>query len=565
MSEIFSAAEIDVLYFLSENYNSSEKEILVRVQAIDSRAALKNMIARMVRIGAIESNRDVLFSLSVIGKVLTGQFEANGDVRVDLLKKGITQYPLKRTNRQTWEKPRPIPIETRTDDFLSAKAIFSASGRTRRTNEAVKQDTANSSMKDESNLGNDRAPIFKDKKLATTSKEKSEMQPETKPEMQSETKPEIKIETKSITTKQTHQAGAFLMQELNIEHFQFTDSELSILEMVRVLKDLDASDFNVEAVKSLIARRYISKSSGAINASHIGRAMLSGVPVMQGLSKIQLTRAEIIVFETILNNKQGFVRMGEVLKRLSGTGEELGKDELKVMLETWVKKGYVTLQSNGLYCFTFAVRVLAGVAKYNERVDLPLSRLIGKLGLKEVANYSVFSGVEASDSKAAGKNEGALVRKRKAPKKKNAAMPQGDLNVSLVKDGAMDNTDGNMEACEPNMVNGKIKEEVMIERKSGKPVNNKPVKSEAVKSEPDEVESEVSGWLDGAIKEIEQARKKMILEGHLNISDIDKKILFLSHLKDVFFGDEKSMANSMVLTIIKDYESIKAVNEVKNN
>jgi hypothetical protein len=568
MNGIFSPIEVDILYFLSDKPKSSGRDILVSVETVNSRASMTNMITRLMGVGAIERHREVLFSLATLGMCLVGKIEPGKKMLEKIRSLGLTSTPLTRKENSYWREPKSSPVTFPKEK--KSGAALSAPGRTMLL------------VKANSKRHIDKAVVVK--------------QPN----------------SKSFNVKTNRKPGDFLMQEVNIKHFHFSDAELSILETVKVIKNASTAEFDGEAVRSLISRRYLSEQDGVINATFIGRAMLSSPSILQGLSTLNLTRDEIVLFELSLQNNLALIKIPGALQRLKCTGSVLDKVTLKLLLDSWCDKGWAIQRSNHMYYFTFAARVVAGVTAVTKRSGPPVLSMVGEENLSFVTGQVIFSGIEEDKKNVKIKKQKTAISVKKERSSPNSS-PEKSVSVLTDETTPLESTlkkelaptlsdeaalevgaelENSIEATCENGLNTLSTEEKgpLIESVSA-PTENIPVSanedstsSSITSADPSqENESTTSpavklddakeniavvvsehashaslDFLDQAIKDIEKTKSRMNSNQLPPLIDLGKKVVFLQHVRDVFFPESSVTANRMLTMIIDDLSELKA-------
>lgn len=108
----FTESEIDVLHFLYERPLSSMKNIVEAVTTIRSPVSAENVISRLKKLSMIVVKREVLFSLSEIGKSVIGKIEPNKFIEKEIERRGLPTTPLHRRNNYKWgDKSATVSVE----------------------------------------------------------------------------------------------------------------------------------------------------------------------------------------------------------------------------------------------------------------------------------------------------------------------------------------------------------------------------------------------------------------------------------------------------------------------
>ena len=94
--------EIDVMFFLFDRPASSAKEVVAGVTSLSSFVAFDNLITKLKRMSFVTVQRDVLYSLSELGKVLIGKTEPNDYLKKDIERRGLTGVSFKRETSYVW-------------------------------------------------------------------------------------------------------------------------------------------------------------------------------------------------------------------------------------------------------------------------------------------------------------------------------------------------------------------------------------------------------------------------------------------------------------------------------
>jgi hypothetical protein len=589
MNGIFSPIEVDILYFLYDRPNSSGRDILVSVESVNSRASMKNMITRLMRFGAIDSHRDVLFSLAPLGMCLIGRVEPEQDMLRIIHSLGLTSTPLTRTRTSYWQEVKSAPVTLPKEYKNGARPRLSVVNRTKRGLDADGKRSFDTGV------------------------------------MVKPTKPA------SFNVKTVRKPGEFLMQQVNIKHFHFNDNELLVLERVRVVKDASTAEFHGDAVKSLVSRRYICEQGGVINATFIGRAMLFSPGILQGLSTLNLTRDEIVLFELSLQNNIALIKIPAAIQRLKCTGSTLDKSALKLLLDSWCDKGWAIRRSNNMYYFTFAARVVAGVTAVTKRAGPPLLDLVGVKNLSFVTEQAIFSGIEEDNGDVKMKKQKAVILEDKKtpslPENSASALlnettlqnaePLGDFHFNdnelaprlshetAPTETAPTETAPTESALIESVLDVESDSETLIETGSEKeeadanplpdltaaPTEKTSVstskESVSLSSEPTEtpcedllipslvverndveekatvaVDGDVSNvsldFLEQAIKDVATTKSRMNEHKLPALINLDEKVVFLQHVRDVFFLEDSVTANRILTMIIDDLSELKA-------
>jgi hypothetical protein len=375
----------------------------------------------------------------------------------------------------------------------------------------------------------------------------------------------------------------------------------------------------------------VCEQDGVLNATPIGRAMLFSPGILQGLSTLNLTRDEIVLFELSLQNTLALIKIPAALQRLKCTGSMLDKVSLKLLLDSWCEKGWAIQRSNHMYYFTFAARVVAGVTAVTKRSGPPLLSMVGKENLSFVTEQFVFSGIEEDKNNVKIKKQKTVRSVKKgqssplSPPEKLAPILPDDtmplasgletelsptlpdetiplasalekkLSPTLPDETALSESELEAEsspilsdenapleivseagtesetlievACENDMTSPSttdtdpLIEPVETSREDGSTISSlveaDDTEDELVVAVSEHAPHASLDFLNQALKDIDKTKSRMNNHQLPLLIDLDKKVLFLQHVRDVFFQGSSVPANRMLTMIIGDLLELK--------